>query len=103
MYWLYTVLHWFFGFNILKPIRKPNSKPFLIGTWYRPPNSTVDKFDLFESLIGRLDAENVEYYLLGDFNCNVKASEPDHSTRVLKGVTDLYGLEQLINEPNSHH
>ena len=50
--------------NLCIEIRKPNSKLFLIGTWYRPPNSTVDTFDLFESLIGRLDAENVEYYCI---------------------------------------
>ena len=24
--------------NLCIEIRKPNSKPFLIGTWYRPPN-----------------------------------------------------------------
>ena len=25
-------------------IRKPNTKPFLIATWYRPPYSSIDLF-----------------------------------------------------------
>ena len=55
--------------NLDIEIAKPNSKPFLIVNWYRPPDSTVDKFDIFETLIRRtLDAENVEYHLMGDLN-----------------------------------
>ena len=50
-------------------------------------------------LLGKLDAENVEFYLLGDLNCNVRAPVFDHPTRVLTGITDLCGLHQLINEP----
>ena len=49
--------------NLCIEIRKPRSKPVLV-TWYRPPNSPVDKFNYFETLVGRLDAENVEYYLM---------------------------------------
>ena len=55
--------------NLCIEIRKPNSRPFLVATtWYRPPDSTVDKFDFFEKFIGKLDAENVEYHLLGNLN-----------------------------------
>ena len=50
--------------NLCIQIQKPNSKPFLVATWYRPPNSSVDKFDCFETFIDMLDAENAEYYLL---------------------------------------
>ena len=32
-------------------------------------------------------------------NCNIGASVLDHSTRVLTGITDIFGLNQLINEP----
>jgi len=46
-----------------------------------------------------MDAENVEYYLLGDLNCNVGEPVCDHRTRVLTGITDLCGLHQQINEP----
>ncbi len=54
--------------NLCIQIQKPNSKPFLVATWYRPLNSNVDKFNYFETFIDILDAENVEYYLLGDLN-----------------------------------
>ena len=50
--------------NLCIEIRKPRSKPFLVTTWYRPPDSPVDKFNYFETLVGRLDAENVEYYFI---------------------------------------
>lgn len=33
--------------NLCIEIRKPRSKPFHIATWYRPPDSTVDKFKFF--------------------------------------------------------
>ena len=46
-----------------------------------------------------MDAEKVEFYLLGDLNRNVGAPVFDHPTRVLTGITDLCGLHQLINEP----
>ena len=85
--------------NLAIEIRKPRSKPFLIMTWYRPPNSTVDKFRLFETLVGRIDAEGVEFYVLGDMNCNLVASALDHNSSQLINITDLYGLHQLICEP----
>ena len=60
---------------------------------------TNDKFSYFESFIGRLDSENVEYYLLGDLNCDLGASVLDHNSRSLTDIADLYGMHQLINEP----
>ena len=46
-------------------------------TWYRPPDSSVDLFRPFEELIGKLDSESVEYYVLGDLNCNMGAPKFD--------------------------
>lgn len=85
--------------NLCIKVRKPNSKPFLVTTWYRPSDSIVEKFNFFETLIGKMDPKNVEFYLLGDLNCNVGASVFDHPIRVLTGITDLCGLHQQINEP----
>ena len=56
--------------NLCIGVNKPRSKPFLIIRWYRPPESPVEIFNRFESLTGKLDAMNVEHYLLGDFNCD---------------------------------
>ena len=33
-------------------IFKPNSKPFLVATWYRPPTSHMHLFDAFETFVG---------------------------------------------------
>ena len=85
--------------NLCIEIRKPSCKPFLVVTLYRPPSSTVDKFDLFETLVGKLDAVNVEYWLSGDLNCNLGAPILDHRSKILSGIADLYNLEQLIEEP----
>ena len=70
-------------------IRKPSSKPFIVSTWYKPPDLTNDKFSYFEWFIGRLDSENVEYYLLGDVNCDLCASVLDHNSRSLTDIADL--------------
>ena len=55
--------------NLCIEIRKLRSKPFLVATWCRSPDSLIDKFSYFETFVGKIDAENVEYYLMGDLNC----------------------------------
>ena len=40
--------------NLCIEIRKLRSRPFLVVTWYRPPDSAVEIFTYFESLIGRM-------------------------------------------------
>ncbi|XP_068721569.1 uncharacterized protein [Montipora capricornis] len=85
--------------NLCIEIRKPRSKSFIVATWYRPPNSLVSIFSPFEELIGKLDSLNTEFYLLGDLNCNMTASQFDSDTRKLLTITDVYGLQQLITEP----
>lgn len=85
--------------NLIIEIRKPNSRPFLIATWYRPPCSPTDLFSSYESFIDKVDSLDLEYYLLGDLNCNLASSTPDANTRHLLEISDLYGLNQLINEP----
>ena len=41
--------------------QQPRSKPFVVVTWYRPPDSSIGIFTPFEHLIGILDLENIEY------------------------------------------
>ena len=84
--------------NLCIEIRKPSSKPFLVTTWYRPPDSAVDKFQYFETLVGKLDAENVEFYVLGDLNCNLKSATLDHNSNLLTNIANLFNLRQLIDE-----
>ena len=35
-------------------IRKPRVKPFLISTWYRPPNSCIDLFDKVQVILDKM-------------------------------------------------
>ena len=83
--------------NLCIESRKPRSKPFLVVTWYRPPDSSVEIFTYFESLIGKIDAENVEFYVLGDLNCTLAAPQLDHN--LLSSIADVYSLQQLITDP----
>ena len=85
--------------NLCIEVRKPHSKPFVVATWYRPPDSPTEIFTHFESLVGRLDSQNVDFYLLGDLNCNLASSTFDTNTNLLTSIADIYSLHQLIREP----
>jgi exonuclease III len=74
-------------------ITKPQSKPFIVTTIYRPPNANAEFFDHLEKLIKQIDDENKEMYILGDLNY---ANIP---TNKLNSLYELYQLSQLINEP----
>ena len=56
-------------------------------------------FSHFETLLGVLDAENIEYYLMGDMNCDLSSIVLDDGSRLLMDIAALYNLSQLINEP----
>ncbi|XP_028514543.1 uncharacterized protein LOC114574952, partial [Exaiptasia diaphana] len=79
-------------------ISKPNSKSFLVSTWYRP-ESPVSVFDTFENVIAKVDAEYKEIYLLGDTNCNFLPGANDPNAKHLRDILELYGLAQLITKP----
>ena len=80
-------------------ISKPRSTPFLVGTWYRPPNSPPNLFSEFEKVIAKIDAENKELYLLGDINCNLLPEANTYDSSHLTNIFDIFGLSQLITEP----
>ena len=46
-------------------VRKLSTKPFVITTWYRPPNSSADLSSHLDILLRKLDTENIEHYLMG--------------------------------------
>ena len=80
-------------------IRKPNSKPFIVVNWYRPPNSPEGLFSHLENLIARLDLTNLEFSLLGDMNADMALTNYDDSVSQLTNIADIYDLRQLISEP----
>ena len=56
--------------NIFFELLLPNTKPILVGTIYRPPNQT-NFMKIFNENLSKVDTNNVETYILGDFNINL--------------------------------
>ena len=50
-------------------------------------------------MIGALDAENLEYFLLGDLNVDLTPSTKSSNKSTLAELFDVYGLSQLIEKP----
>ena len=78
---------------------KPHSEPLIVVTSYRLPYSPVGLYSYLETLIGRIDLINFEFYLLGDMNVDMASTKYDNDVRQLKSIADIYGLHQLIKEP----
>ena len=76
----------------------PNNKSLVISTWYRPPNSQANIFDLWAGFLSKCDLEDKEFILLGDLNCDVSKSVPDSHTCKLQLSCSLYQIYQLIKE-----
>ena len=71
-------------------VKKPKSKPFLVTTWYRPPNSKVEVFDRFESYLLKLNQEYKESIIMGDTDCNLLSHTLDHDAEHLNFITETY-------------
>lgn len=81
--------------NIWLEIRSSNKK-FLLGLYYRPPNSTSDYWDYFENNIELVSDLNCDLLILGDFNQDMlKTNTNNH----LKQIMSKFSLTNLINEP----
>ena len=78
---------------------KPKAKPFIVGTWYRPPGSPNEIMHAFESALERLEQYDLETNILGDFNCDIAASPLDHQTVKFLDICNLYQFQQLIHSP----
>ena len=71
-------------------ISKSRSKPFLVSTWYRPPQSSPDLFSTIERIIDKIDAENLELYIMGDLNCNLLTEVVSNNSSHLLGHVHTY-------------
>ena len=88
--------------TITLEISKPKAKPFLISSWYKPPNTTLEIFNAFEDLITRMDSENKEIILLGDYNCDwsrLDSNSANAQTNKLAGIAQTFQFQQLISDP----
>ena len=76
----------------VKPI---NSKSYLVGHIYRPPNSFVQWNKFFEDCIEKVLQEEKEIYLIGDINRDLLN---DQIHRAWGDYIDPFGLTQLVSE-----
>ena len=72
-------------------VSKPKVRPFLAGTWYRLPGSTIETIARFEYTLRELESYNLEVNITGDVNCDVGASSLDHKTQKLLDIPVVYG------------
>ena len=66
-------------------IRTLKVKPLLVSTWYRPPNANCEFFSHFENFLKKIDDENNEMVITGDFNCDLLKTT-DTITKTRKGL-----------------
>ena len=76
---------------------KLKAKPFIVNTWYRPPDANADTMRDIEFLIERIESLGLEVNILGDVNCNVAACPLESHTKNLLAICNLYQYHQLIN------
>ena len=69
---------------------------FVAITWCRPEGA-VKVLKNLEGLISRINATNVECYMMGDTNSDFIS--PNNGTKHLKVLFDTYSLTQTTDEP----
>ena len=69
-----------------------------MAIWYKPPNSPVTAQSAFHDVIEKIDAENSEFYFLGDIYCDVSSVSPHCNTNELLNICKIFKLTQIISE-----
>ena len=72
---------------------KIDKKSFLIGSFYRPPNSRVEYWDLIAESIRKANSTNSTIIILGDFNTDFHKNIPVR----FRDIINRFNLRQLIN------
>ena len=63
----------------------------LVSTWYRPPDSNIELLECFENFLKKLDDENKEIIITGDFNCDLlKKDYVNPNIKKMKDLIDIY-------------
>ena len=77
------------------------AQPFYVLSWYRPPASTVDKFDELGNILGYLETFNREIILLGDTNRDLLSVESSTGSTAehMQNMFLDFRMKQLISEP----
>ena len=70
-------------------ISKPKTKPFIISTWYRPPNSPIEVLTEFKNFLKSIDVEDKEIRIVGDINCDLASTSIDPVRPTLQFLYDI--------------
>ena len=74
-----------------------NTKPFLIGSVYRPPNACARWIKDFSNQVEKAASLAEEIHFLGDFNINLLSD--DEQYRTWSHSFEAYDIAQMVNEP----
>ena len=78
-------------------IKPKYGKPFLLLSWYRPPDYKLDDFEQIETVYQVLEAEGKEIIILLDTNCNDDSEEDNKKMiKLLRSFYKTYQIKQLI-------
>ena len=85
-------------------ISLPHSRGFLLGTFYRPPNTSdycdMDYMHKMEAILDTVVLEGNEVLIMADFNCDFLRSRLNNcETKQLKFLFKSFGFSQMINQP----
>jgi len=76
-----------------------NTRKFLIGGIYRPPNANNHQWTLFEQSFDQAFSQRVDnVFITGDFNINILKSPTNKITNLITS----YNAEQLIDTPTHY-
>ena len=98
--------------NIFFEILLPKTTPITVGIMYRPPSQTIF-LEILNMTFEKVDIDEKEIYILGDFNVNMYHNNryivPDDNTISSKFLSHdvknyhqfytMHGLKQLIQSP----
>ena len=81
-------------------VTKPNSRPFIVSSIYKPASAPVEISNSMERMIGQIDNEGKETYILCNLNCNLldQTSRDNDAKRLLR-ILEIYQPTQLITKP----
>ena len=84
-------------------ITLPKSRGFLLGLYYRPPDSSDyldgDFMACFTDVAELASSEGKEILLVGDFNCDFSAKRLTSGCKQLKSLFRTLSVTQLIDSP----
>ncbi len=75
-------------------IKPKYSKPFLVCTFYRPPDCNVEYFNKFDNIVQGLNDDDI--VILGDFNLDCLS---DNTSKKVDDFCTNNQLSQIIDEP----